>query len=292
VIRENVKRGCVLSEILVRQFQDPGIFGRCETPEFNLPKGMKRGSREHLKFITLLAPLSYIRDFGELHKAACRTYEDPETRFLFSAKEVLKKTDTEVFEAMIKHNLGKRRYKEVMTYIIPFARSLMYLHDGDPYHLLARYSFDAYEMYEEMKGKLSTWFPYLSGPKILPMYLRMISKIGLPIRLKHLERIPIPVDVHTARATFRLGCMNGSYNGVPEGLYPQIQQYWFAVSKKVNLISLDIDSPLWTLSKYGCRTRRETYCPKEKLCYFNKFCKNGFYKPTANNLEINMEGGE
>ncbi len=285
---ENIERGRIVSELLLKKYKDPGIFGHKEMPDFEAPKELKRGSRDHLFFLTLLSAMTSMRDFVGLYKATKETWEDKETRFLFYPKELLKRTDSEVFEAITEHGVAKRKYREVFSYLVPFSKALVYFFDGDPYNLLKACEFDALKIYEKMRTTLSERLPYISGKKILPMYLRMISQHEFPFELKNLEKIPIPVDVHISRATVILGCISGEFQGLQEDFYLEVQRYWTKVCAHSELKPLDLDGSLWTLSKYGCRVRREDSCPRESLCYFSRLCKPGKYEVSLNEIYISM----
>ena len=53
--------GKQLAELLHKSFLSTGIHGHTEMPEDELPKGMVRGSPEHLLFITLTVSIDYQR---------------------------------------------------------------------------------------------------------------------------------------------------------------------------------------------------------------------------------------
>jgi len=267
-----------------------GIFGVRQTPEFTLPKGMKAGSRAHLRFVTICAPLSYIRNADELHKAARETYEDESTRFLFYPKQVLKKTKEEVYEALVKHGLGKRIHRETDSFIIPLSQNLAYLFDGDPYNMFQHFDFDARVIYEEMRGEFANWFPYISGIKVISFYLREVSTLGFKFKLKNLDKIPIPVDVNLSRATIKLGCVTGRFEGWVEDANNVIRDYWSEVCKGEKFYPLQLDQPLWLLGKHGCKLSKRNYCPKEKECYFAAFCKEGVFEKSSDFVKIDIGG--
>jgi len=60
-------------------------------------------------------------------------------------------------------------------------------------------------------------FPYLAGAsgnsKILSLWIRMLHD-EIDINLKNLEKVPIPIDIHTARATLTTGCLVGEFGGL------------------------------------------------------------------------------
>jgi hypothetical protein len=55
----NSKGGRKLAKLLQRKFFTSGIFRKVEMPEDIFPKGMTRGSLEHLLFITLTVAIGY-----------------------------------------------------------------------------------------------------------------------------------------------------------------------------------------------------------------------------------------
>jgi hypothetical protein len=57
-------------------------------PENIEPAGIVRGSLEHLMFITLTVSIDYMRDANVLLGNSRKTYEDPDTRYLFDPKSI------------------------------------------------------------------------------------------------------------------------------------------------------------------------------------------------------------
>jgi hypothetical protein len=54
------------------------------------------------------------------------------------------------------------------------------------------------------------------------------------------------------------------------------------------MIALDVDEPLWHLSKYGCthRNNEAGHCPKIFECAAKEFCVNGQVKIEKNDVEL------
>lgn len=131
-------------------------------------------------------------------------------------------------------------------------------------------------------GRWVNDYPYLRGDKIGPLWLRMLKdNVGIN-KLWNLDKVPIPVDVHVARATLALGIVRGIFKGRLEDLFEDIRSVWFESVKglKVNkrqMIALDLDEPLWHLSKYGCFIRDKVtgQCPKYHNCEARDFCISG-----------------
>ena len=72
-----------------------GLLGGEVMPEDSNP-GLSQESLENYLYFTLPMALNYQRNSYELWKAANKTYQDKETRFVFFPKEVLKHSFFEV----------------------------------------------------------------------------------------------------------------------------------------------------------------------------------------------------
>jgi hypothetical protein len=78
-------------------------------------------------------------------------------------------------------------------------------------------------------GKQIPDFPYLRGPKIGPLWLRMLGdNVGMS-QLRNLEKVPIPVDIHVARATLSTGIVRGRFRGRLVEIFEYIRKAWFKV---------------------------------------------------------------
>lgn len=86
----NADRGREVAALLYKAFSSTGIYGRTAMPEDITPEGVERGSLEHLLFITLTVSIDYQRNADQLWKAARKTFEDPETAYLFDPKSLHK----------------------------------------------------------------------------------------------------------------------------------------------------------------------------------------------------------
>jgi hypothetical protein len=74
-------------------------------------------------------------------------------------------------------------------------------------------------------GRAVPDFPFLRGKKIGPCWLRMLrDNVGLSIR--NLEAVPIPVDIHVARASLAVGLVRGQYEGRVAGIHEEIRRAW------------------------------------------------------------------
>jgi len=286
-LERDIKKAIAVAEILYNHFYESkeGIFGRKDMPEGLLPKSIKRGSYNHLMFITLTVSIDYQRDAPELWKVSRRTMDDPDALWIYSPKEVNKRTDGELINTMQKYRLSKKPIKDSLEIWKPVCKSFYGLFSSDPRNLLKECDYDALKVFELMKTKYKRHFPYLSGKKILPLWIRMINDV-IGINLKNLDKIPIPVDIHIARATLCLGCLKGKYIGSIEDIFMEIDKVWKDACKSLPYYRLQLDEPLWHLSKYGCTNRRDNYCINSMKCPVSQYCIPGKVYVSANRVEI------
>lgn len=139
--------------------------------------------------------------------------------------------------------------------------------------MLKECNLEADEVLRKMKKEYKKNFPYLSGNKILPLWIRMLHDV-ISIDMENMNRIPIPIDVHIARATLTTGGMTGSYSGTVSSLKNKIQKVWKEACAGKKYYPLQFDEALWTLSKHGCSFRAGDTCSKKPDCPVGEYCVN------------------
>ncbi|MBT0652909.1 hypothetical protein [Geomobilimonas luticola] len=265
-----------------------GILGKREMPEYLLPLGVEEGSLEHILFITLTVSLDYQRDADTLWKRSRMAYQDERTRYLFDPKLLHEVPYKTIKNDLQKHNVSQKITKDAeiwRTVGVTFYKKW----EGDPRKFLADCNWDCPEILSRLKddshqynGRIRRDFPYLRGNKIGPLWVRMLrDNVGIS-ELRNLNMVPIPVDIHVARASMALGVVRGRYNGNLEEIYDQIRFAWregvLGIQvKNREMVALDMDLPLWLLSRNGCTSRDKVtgICPKTDKCPIKEFCVPG-----------------
>lgn len=282
------KKGRELAQKLHHAFSTSGIHGRTEMPEDITPAGIKKGSLEHLMFITLTVSIDYQRDAPALWESSRKTFQDPETTYLYNPQSLHEAPYDKVLKDLQRYKLSKKQSKDTeiwRTVGITFHKKW----DGDPRNFLQDCKWDSIEILKRLNNdahinnnKKIPDYPYLRGPKIGPLWLRMLrDNIGIT-ELNNLDKVPIPVDIHVARATLSTGIVRGNEKCSVTQIFEHIRNAWFESVKDVNLqerpmIALDVDEPLWHLSKYGCSRRDGVTgnCPVPLVCEAREFCIPG-----------------
>jgi hypothetical protein len=298
-LKIDTERGNKAAELLYSSFSTTGIHGNTEMPEDTLPKGVLFGSLDHLMFITLTVSIDYQRDATVLWNNSRLTFEDPETRYLFDPGKIFETPISKIIDDMKKYQLSKKIKNDPFIWRT-VALTFLKKWNGNPILFLEDCEWDAPTVLARLKsgthlmnGRETLDFPFLRGNKIGPLWLRMLrDNIGIK-QLKNLESVPIPVDIHVARASFCLGVVQGSFYGNMDEIFPEIRAAWFESVKGHKagnrpMIALDIDEPLWHLSKYGCtmRNSQSGECPCKETCELQNFCIPGVVDINRNQVNL------
>lgn len=295
-LKIDIENGKRVARILFDKFNsEEGIFGHNIMPEDLLWGSdlsgieVKRGSYDHMMFITMVVSIDYMRDADKLWQAGRETMEDEDTKWLFSPEIVKDKPIEKIITAMKKHKLSQKHNRDADIWK-RVSESFVRLYNLDPRNLIEECEFDAMKLFERKYDiRFKKDFPSLSGDKIFPLWIRMLHD-NVGIRLKNLEKMPIPVDVHIARATFTTGCLKGEYKGSITDVSPRIDEAWKKIIPEIKhpklKYALQMDECLWHLSKYGCTSRKGDFCPKRRECLVGELCIGGHVHVSAKGIKI------
>lgn len=296
----DIPKGQRIAPLLYEAFRTTGIHGRVDMPEDRLPQGVEAGSLEHILFLTLTVAIDYQRDAHALWESARRTYEDPETRYLFNPAALHEVAYSKIVDDLQRHGLSKKSQKDTFIWRT-VGLSFYKKWNGDPRNFLADCGYDGPTILRRLKedqhlgdGRPYADFPFLRGDKIGPLWLRMLRDNARIDTIQNLESVPIPVDIHVARASLCLGVVYGKYEGRLEDLFADVRRAWAESVKGHSvdgrpMIALDVDEPLWHLSKFGCGLRNpETgFCPLRGTCELGAFCVDG--KVSINGQKVTLD---
>ena len=291
------QRGADLADNLLHAYDTVGIHGQKEMPEDSLPKGLQRGGTEHLIFLALTCSIDYQRDAESLWASSRRSFSDPELRFLFDPEALSQTPLMDIIRGMGTYGLSKKPRRD--AWIWKTVGTTFYKKwEGNPRNFLSDCGYEASNVLHRLKTDAHeqentvVWdFPYLRGNKIGPMWLRMLRDNAGISALKNFDKIPIPVDVHVARATLSTGIIRGQAVLSTDELYAIVRNAWDSIyelrrsSNKLG-VPLDIDEPLWHLSREGCSKRdvNTGICKVIDKCEVSDFCVAGMIKKGENGL--------
>ena len=296
----DIKRGQKVARHLYDSYTSTGIHGNKDMPEDEIPAGVLRGSLEHLLFITLTVSIDYQRDANSLWASSRETFEDEDTNYLYYPELLYEAPFRKIIEDMQKHRLSKKPKKDAniwRTVALTFYKKW----GGNPKNFLADCNWESKTVLKRLREDVHIYnerrvpdYPYLRGNKIGPLWIRMLrDNVGIK-EIRNLEGVEIPVDIHVARATLTTGVIRGKFKGKLQELFGNIRNAWFKSVSSLNvknraMIALDVDEPLWHLSKYGCskRDKQTGFCPVKKNCEARDYCIEGTIQLKSNNVELN-----
>ena len=220
-------------------------------------------------FLTLVAAMDRARDATSLWRAGVSLFgSHPE---VFDPGQAADLPYSTLRRLLAEPGVSQRHDLDTRAWL-RIARSLAVRDGSRVYEVIHRGIGDAEELLKEVRA--GRGYPMLRGPKIGPMWVRMLAEPG-GATIAGLDRIPVAVDVHVRRTTENLGVTNTGDLDL-EAARPLIQLAW---QKAVAGVSIGgpariagscaaLDPALWSFGKYGCShcERAGTRLPVSGAC--------------------------
>jgi hypothetical protein len=162
-----------------------------------------RGSRERYLYFTLAPALNFQRLSPALWQAALKTWNDPQTNYLFFPELVINTPREKVQLDLIKHRLSLQKNKHTDIWITICQTLHEYYHD-DPREIFKVGEWDVVNILNILQIEQRKNFPYLSGPKLSNYWLFKVSEYT-DAKFKNMHQISIIPDTHVIQATVVLG---------------------------------------------------------------------------------------
>jgi hypothetical protein len=215
-------------------------------------------------FLTFNAAMDRARDADRLARAAVRLFA--ELPWTFDPAEITKRPVRDLADALRVTGVSQRHSTDAYGWrllaetladpsLAPHARSAIHAGRADAVDLRA-------ELWRTSPGG-SPLFPLLSGPKIGPLWIRLLSYPG-GAAISSLETVPVAVDVQVRKVTEYLGVTDTGGLSLDDAR-PVIQQTWAAdvarhgAAGPAGLANTPgaLDPALWFYAKWGC-----TFCQR------------------------------
>lgn len=213
-------------------------------------------------FLTLTAALDRARDADRLWGAAAGLFADKP--WLFEPAAIVKRTQLELRDVLALSGVSQRHLVDSAGWRL-LAEALM--SDASPTSVRAAINSgvgDARKLLNDLGAVTNAgqaWYPYLSGPKVSVMWVRMLAAPGRA-DIAHLDVVPVAVDVQVRKVTEYLG-VTETAGGSMEQVRPLIQAAWRAGADAASGpeglagTSAAIDVAVWFFGKWGC-----TFCER------------------------------
>lgn len=239
---ESIIKAC---KSLIKAYR-AGQLGQTKMPEDSNP-GFSNEEREaRLVYFTLPMALNYQRDSYKLWESALKTFQDPDTRFVFDVSELNKESEEDVKVALMKYKLALQPNKHINTWrtIAKTVESNW----GTLDNLIKTANNDFVELKRIVQKDYKKGFPYLSGPKIFNYWSFILSTYG-GVDLKNRDQIDIAPDTHITQCSVRLKVITEEES---ESMSKEkISERWREILKGSGIDPIDMHSPLWFWSRNG-----------------------------------------
>ena len=228
-------------------------------------------------FITFTAAMDRARDADALWYAAEKLWAH--TPWVFDPAAVCAHSFTELSEVLSENRVSQRHLQDVAAWrtiaesladsaAAPEINAAIYDGYGNARRLL-----DASQVKAPNSDKTSR-FPFLAGPKVGPMWIRMLAEPG-DARIDDIHVLPVAVDVQVRKVTENLGITTTQGQDL-EHVRTQIQRQWqdaidngtAAGPEQLRGTAAALDPVLWFWGKWGCTfcERAHRRMPIHQLC--------------------------
>jgi hypothetical protein len=216
------------------------------------------------RFLTFNAAMDRARDADRLAVAATRLYRT--SAWVFDPDEVARRSMRDLTDELRSSGVSQRHGADAYGWrllaetladpaVAPEARSAIYDGQADARRLLAEL--------DGTTGSGTQLFPLLGGPKIGPLWVRLLAYPG-GARISSLEVVPVAVDVQVRKATEYLGVTDTAGRDL-EDVRGLIQRTWAkdvadhgaAGPEVLGGTPGALDPALWFYAKWGC-----TFCER------------------------------
>ena len=209
-------------------------------------------------FLTFVSAMDRARDATQLWRAAMRLYrERPAT---FDPKHVAGLEVGTLLEVLRSAAVSRRHRPDTAAWH-QIATSLAHGPESPVKRMIETGRGDAQELLRDLTTrdeKGLTRFPLLRGPKVGPMWIRMMVNPGRAV-IDRIETIPVAVDVQVRRVTENLGVT--ATRGLPlRKAKPVIHTAWMEAVSEADIggppgiagTCAALDPALWFFGKHGC----------------------------------------
>ncbi|MBQ2944452.1 MAG: hypothetical protein IJD93_07185 [Ruminococcus sp.] len=221
-----------------------GLLGGEKMPEDENPN-LERSSKENYMYFTLPMALNYQRNSYTLWECTNKMYSDNNARAVFDSKSVLKMSDDELREYLIKYRVALQPNKQPIIWR-KICETVEDKLGGDIRNLFAMngYSVSAVKEYIAKNKKN---FPYLGGNKICNYWLYVMEQYT-DVEFTDRENITVAPDTHVVQASVKLGVISENEAKL-SNVQILVAERWKEILKDTDLVPIDVHTPMWLWSR-------------------------------------------
>lgn len=223
-----------------------GVLGGERMPEDSNPN-LKKSSDENLFYFTLPMALNYQRNSYKLWESALLTWQDDDTRDVFCPEKVLKMSEAQLSEKLVKYKVALQPNKQPQIWRA-LCETFQQIFGGSVKKFFEKYDFDVKLIKQHiLQNKKS--FPYLSGTKILNYWLYVMTQQS-GFNFKNRKEISVAPDTHVLQASAKLGVVTED-ELKKSNIREIVSERWREILKGTEFEPIDIHTPFWLWSRNG-----------------------------------------
>lgn len=205
-------------------------------------------SLENYLYFTLPMALNYQRNSYTLWDSANKTFNDPQTRFVFNPHEVLSRNFEEVQNALVKYRVALQKNKQTKIWI-RLCETFAELYNGDIRKLFISLDNDVDKIRDFIQKKNKSKFPYLAGTKLCNYWLFVIWEYTDKEYI-NIEKLTVAPDTHVIKSTHKLGLITDD-EMTSVNVQDIVIDRWNELLNGTKYRPIDIHTALWLWSRNG-----------------------------------------
>lgn len=202
--------------------------------------GLPKGDRLNYIYFTLPVSINFQRSSPAMWQAALKTFEDPETNYLFYPEIVVNTSFEKLQKDLLKHRLGLQPNKHTQIWIA--VSKALHEYNDDPREIIRAGQNCVVRIKNILQVKEKDRFPYLRGPKLANYWLYILHNFT-DVKLRNLHKISIIPDTHVIQSSAILGLTE------PEAGPDEVADAWFDLLRGTDLVPIDLHPILWNWSR-------------------------------------------
>jgi hypothetical protein len=218
------------------------LLGNTAMPEDFHPKLLS--NENNLVYFTLPMSLNYQRNSYKLWESAMRTYDDDETKDVFSLGNISQMSFENLQKKLLKYKVALQPVRHTQNW--KTIGSFIFNNWGSIENLLSDSDYDFLKLQSLVQGNFKKQFPYLSGPKIFHYWCYILNQY-CNVNLLNSDRIEIAPDTHVIQASVKLGIITKEES--KSFSRDEISSIWRKLLADIEIKPIDVHSPLWFWSR-------------------------------------------
>jgi len=210
-------------------------------PQHEVHPDVPRGSRENYLYFTLPVCINFQRSSPAMWQSALKTYEDPETQYVFFP-ELSTQAPLEKLRAdLLKHKLALQPNKHLEIWLT-ISNTLHRHFQDDPRQIIAAAKSDAGQLVKLLQEDRKADFPYLRGVKLSNYWPYILSQYT-DVQFANSHLISIIPDTHVIQCSAHLGLTP------PDASATAVEQAWRELLEGSEISPVTMHPVLWNWSR-------------------------------------------